>query len=248
MSDRETVDEIGAEAVEPGFTALVVAAFVEPSKVGAAALRQGFRSRAWLALGLTLVLALIGTAVCLPVNVEYNIEQMQRQGSAGGDPEAQAKMVEMFRGPVGYVVFGGSWLVMIVIGMALVTGGLHLGQLLLSGAARFGQVLAVTVYASVVGFGVGTLLKGILIRLKGSLEVSLGLGAVLSSRSFYDPLRSVLDMVDFFSLWAAWSAGVALAVSARLSKGAGLGVSLVVYVVLMGIGTAMRIIGGRFAS
>ena len=52
----------------------------------------------------------------------------------------------------------------------------------------------------------------------------------------------MLDIIDVFGLWAAIATGIALAAPARLGKGATIAVSLVVYLLLMGVGNGLRML------
>lgn len=227
-----------------GFAKLASAIWLSPGEVGEAVAAR----TPWGAVGIAVVLIMAimvgSTWLCRDLLLADTIEMMhKRMAKNPGMPAGQVEKVEAFwASTAGKAILVGSKLIVPLVGFPLIALALYLGQLLMGGRASFGQALAVTVLAALISFGAGSALHSALVLSKGSfMDVSTGLG-VLVDAPMSDPLRSVLDFFDLFTLWAVLSAGAALARPARLSRGVAIGVSVAVYVLLGGLQIAQRVV------
>jgi hypothetical protein len=237
----------GPAATEPhrrGFLALATGIFHAPGEVGVA-LSGGVPWRPVAAALLVVLLVVVaGAFVTLPYLQKDQIEQMRKNPELRGE---QLEFVERFMAsPAGKAMTIVSQPAVVAIGIGLVSLLLYLGQLVMAGRATWSASLAVTAFACLISFGVGTVVRALLCVVKGSFfDVSTGLGVLVSDRAPNDPVRALLDVFDVFTLWAAVSAGIALGPPARLKPGMTVAISLVIYFVLMGIGAAARVFFAR---
>jgi len=235
-----------AQPPEPGFLAMVTSVFHEPSVVGDSVERRGVDGRVLLAIVLILVVVAACAVVTMPQAQETWLEQMRSNPELKGDALAQAE--RFMSGTLGKVIIVGLGVIFGLLSIPVVALALHLGQLLMGGRATFGRVFALTAFASLISSGLGSVVRSILVLAKDSFtEVSTGLGVIALDRPITDPVRIGLDSIDFFILWATWSAGVALVGPSKLKKGTALAVSFAVYVLLIGAMTALRFVGAAMS-
>jgi len=222
-----------AQPPEPGFLAMVTSVFHEPSVVGDSVERRGVDGRVLLAIVLIIVVVSACAVVTMPQAQETWLEQMRSNPELKGDALAQAE--RFMSGTLGKVI---------IVGLGVIFGLLSIPVV----ALAFGRVFALTAFASLISSGLGSVVRSILVLAKDSFtEVSTGLGVIALDRPITDPVRIGLDSIDFFILWATWSAGVALVGPSKLKKGTALAVSFAVYVLLIGAMTALRFVGAAMS-
>lgn len=226
---------------EPSFLTVAGNIFVDPAAVGETVARRAVDLRLLLALVVIAVVLVTGAVLTAPILAEDVIEMLRARPEI---PESQLPQIEDFmRSPAGRAVLVAQQVFFFAGAVPVIGLFLWLGQLLFGGRATFGQGFAIAGYSCLISLVGGSVLRTALSLAKGSVfQVSTGLGALVGDRSATDPLRAALDVFDLFGQWAAVSAGIALAVPARLGRGVAIAVSLGVYFLLMGSATAYRVL------
>jgi hypothetical protein len=153
-----------------------------------------------------LVLAALGGWLSLSAVLDYSAEAAEAMMTRMGAPE-EARAEALARMPdaddrsakVLLQNVGGAALLTGVFGL-LGAGVLHLIARIAGRVPTFRQTLALFSGAFVVT-GLGALVKGALIASAGSVEVTLGPGALFPDLAYHSLPAILLDLLDVFSLW-----------------------------------------------
>lgn len=118
--------------------------------------------------------------------------------------------------------------------MLLGTAFVHLALRVLGGTIRFSESLGMFSLAYVV-WALGGLVRGALAAAAGSVEVTLGPGALLPGVEYLSPLGIFLDLFDAFGIWQVFVLVTGISVVARVSRGMAWGVALGYWVIRSGL-------------
>lgn len=197
-SETTTIEE----GAGPLGLAVVPAVLVSPES----AFRRLARDPQWIgAFLLVAVLVAIGAWIALPATLEFSAETAEgTMARLGLSEEQRAEALAGMPGPddrspgVLFQNVGGSAIAVIVFGFAG-AGILHAIARIAGRSPTFRQTLALFAAGYVVT-GLGALTKSALIAASGTVEVTLGPGAVLDL-PFHSVPAILLDLFDVFSLW-----------------------------------------------
>jgi hypothetical protein len=172
------------------------------------AFRRLARDPQWIGpFAAAVVLVAIGAWIALPATLEFSAQTadatMSRMGLSDEQrAEALARMPDPDDRSPGVLLrnVGGSALAMVAFGF-LGAGILHGIARLAGRTPTFRRTLALFSAGYVVS-GLGGLVKSGLIAASGTVEVTLGPGALLGDLPFHSVPAILLDLFDVFSLWS----------------------------------------------
>ena len=198
-------DPASPAASEPGVLARLIAVFTAPGRA-MAAVRANPR---WLVAGLVImaVMALFSAltaTIAGPEQIEMmketklgrmmTQEQLQAAEEQALNPSTAKRITSMVSAAA------AGWIAVFVSGLVFLLFGKLAG-----GTGTFRQVMGVVFWASLISYGLGSLVKLPLIIAKHSvMEVSTGLGALAPG----DPLSLSYQLLGIFDLFAIWAVAV----------------------------------------
>lgn len=186
---------------------------------------------AWV--GLLALYALLyagGSAIALRATQDFQIESTERMLDRMNVPDdaradALSKLPEPgdTSAPVLFKSLGGAALGAAIAGLV---GALVILALLriMGHTLGFTRVLALF-FGAGVATGLGALIRGAVMAAAGTVEISLGPGALFPDLPFHSPLAILLDQFDPFSLWNVALLGIGLGVMNRMGRGAAFGIA-----------------------
>jgi len=191
--------------------------------------------RAWIGpMVLCAVLTAVATWITLPemLDAAYDsaVSFMDRVGVPEGDrAEALARLpLDVTPRVVVTQVTQSALLtaVFLLVGAAFV----HFVSRMFGASSAFGPTLGMFSVGYVI-WALGGLVKGVLIAVSDTVDVTLGPGALIPGIPVLSPWGIFLDLFDVFSLWHVYVLAAGLAVVARASRGTAWGVALSYWVI-----------------
>lgn len=221
--------------------------FFEPGRTFAA-LRE--RPRFLVAGLVILALTMIVTVLLFQKVdfVEVVRQQMERQGNMTQQQIEQA--LNFYRGPIGAVFKYALPFIATIIYFAAGAALYMLGAMLMGGALRYKQALAVWIYSSLPPSVLGTLIAIVVLFLKSPDDIDLnqsGGGLVTSHLGFFlssdanPALKALLGSIDLLAFYGLFLAAIGLQKVGRMKPGAAWSVVIGLYVlkVVLSIGRAI---------
>jgi len=238
---NEQVNQI-EPGVEGGFFKQVIGVFSAPR----AAFTSILQSRQTLVI--IIILALISAAVAyiqVPYNVEQQADLMKLSDKIPAEVIAQSSQITV----ANYIQAVVSAILLTVLGVLLVVSALSLfgGNILFGGQSNFKTIWSVTAYSwLIVVFG--AIIQTILIVLKGSMNVSIGFGALIPNGGPTSISWLLLSIFDFFKIWHIIVLGIGFSVLYKVSTGKGIAIACVgvvpIYLFFLGLGILAMTLGG----
>lgn len=190
---------------EPGLLSRLIAIFTAPGRA-----MEAVKARpSWLVAGLVImaVMALFSALTATISGPEQfdmmketkfgrmmSPEQLQAAQEQALNPSTVKRVVSIISAAA------GGWFAVFVTGLVFLLFGKLAG-----GTGTFKQVMGVVFWASLISFGLGTLVKLPLVLAKHSvMEVNTGLGALAPG----DPLSLGYQLLSIFDLFAIWAVAV----------------------------------------
>ena len=188
----------------------------------------------------------LGAWTSLSTTLEFQIETTESMLDRLNVPEEQrAASLEKLPDPgeqtPGVLIknVGGGMLSIVVMGL-VGAGVLHLLARLMGHVPTFRQTLALYWAAALVS-ALGFVIKSALVSAAGTVEVTLGPGALFPDLPFHSAPAILLDLLDVFSLWNLALLGIGAGVMYRISRGAAFGISGIYWIL-----KAVFLAGSRF--
>ena len=132
---------------------------------------------------------------------------------------------------------GGGVIAMLISPLLIAGLAMLWGNFMMGGAARFKQILSVTLYAEVL-YGAGMVVTGLLMLYKHSMLISLSAAALLSNPNPQSWLFVLLSKIGVFYIWELIVLGIGLSVVYGFSRNKGYLLS----VLSMGLLSAIQIV------
>lgn len=175
------------------------------------------RAPKWVApLVLVLLVTLVFTMLITPISVPEQMEKQRDKMAERGMSDAQIDQAletgmrfAKIGGPIG-AIFGTLAITALFAAVLL-----FLGNIVLGGSCRFGDMWAVVIYSYLVPL-LGMLIKLPLIMSKQTVDVPLGLGTFLEQGTSFS--YHLLKGVEIFSVWQFFVMAIGFAVFYRFSK------------------------------
>jgi hypothetical protein len=179
---------------------------------------EGLKSKRawWLALIVVMVFVVAFNYISTPYALEAQIEKIRL------DPEltAEQKDQQLAAVEIGRQYVWVQYAVTPIFGLVfmLIFAGilLMLGNVVLGGDGTYNGFLTVGAYSSMVGIP-EYVIKGALVWMKKSIDVSTSLGLVMPGES-EGFLYHLLDGVDIFGIWTAYLVAVGISVFAKVNQ------------------------------
>jgi hypothetical protein len=214
---------------QPGIFSLMVGVFTSPAKTF-----EQFSGRPQLLVPLMVVVVLmaVGGAVGSKYNSMAQYEMMKKSTTLPAQVlEEMRQSVEnpdMVTGAITAAV------VIVVIGVLAALLAWFMGTFVFGGQTTFKGVWGVGVMGGLITV-LGGVVKLPLMIARDSVQVTLGLAALMPGKDFTSVLYSLLFYLDIFAVWAIIVTGIGYAAAFGISRGKGIATSVVVSLVFIGL-------------
>jgi len=209
----------GTEGQPPrlGFGAKFWNLFVDPRKTFASI----GRSHEWIILWI--IVAVVSIAAYMPMKKIVQHDQIARveerlqktpQVTAEQRQEILDRMRSQFDNPLYLLFVPGAQIVILVIVAAIL---LFIGNILLGGNTSYLKMLNAYAWTMMIVIP-SSIVTVPLVMAKGSMDISLGLGALTTAETGAF-VKKVLSSFELFGLWQVWLSSVAVAVLAGVRTG-----------------------------
>ena len=195
---------------------------------------------------LVIVLVMVSMQITMPVLQQTQQEVLQeRLKDMPEDQRQQAMAIAQTTGTIGMMVGVPvfSFVVLFIAGGVL----LLVARYGLGGEVKYGQMLAVWSYSSLVGI-IAIIVRTPLVLAKNTALVHTGLGLFLPDEMLQTFFGRFLAGVDFFLLWQIGVASIGLATLSRTSTSKPLVILLILFVIWLVIQAALGGMGGMMAG
>lgn len=234
------------EYQDPGLVGRMIRVFTAPSETFEAV---GQRSSwvDWVApVVLVAVLSMVSMQITMPALQQIQQQAMQeRLKDMPEDQRQQAMAIAQTTGAIGMMVGVPvfSFIVLFAAGGVL----LLIARYGLGGEVKYGQMLAVWGYSSLIGI-VALIVRTPLTLAKNTPMVYTGLGIFLPDEMLQTFFGRFLAGVDFFLLWQIGVASIGLATLSRTSTSKPLVILLILFVVWLVIQAALGGLSGMMGA
>lgn len=195
---------------------------------------------------LVIVLVMVSMQITMPVLQQTQQEVLQeRLKDMPEDQRQQAMAIAQTTGTIGMMVGVPvfSFVVLFIAGGVL----LLVARYGLGGEVKYGQMLAVWGYSSLIGV-IAVIVRTPLTLAKETALIHTGLGMFLSEEMLQTFFGRFLAGVDFFLLWQIIVASIGLATLSRASTGKPLVILLILWAVWLVIQAALGGMSGMMAG
>ena len=195
---------------------------------------------------LTVILGALMAAVPAKYNAMLQVEIMQKSTTL--PPAVVEQMRQGIEDPkyVQAAILGGVLVVVIGIISALICWAL--GGFIMGGQKTgFKSVWGVELLAGLIPM-LGGVLRAILIIIKGNAHVSFGLAALFPHMSYTSFMYLLMTFLDIFAIWSIIVAGIGFAIIFGLSRGKGIAVSAISWIIVMGAFLGLQMVGMMLAG
>jgi len=206
-----------------------------------------FKKKPQIIIPLIAVLVLAGGAAALMAEYAGMMQYEMLQHSTVIPPQALEEMRQESLDPNRLTggLFGGLAIVFFGLLSALVAW--FLGSVIFGKKADFKAVWGVELVAGLIPM-VGGVLRLPMVYAKGSMLVSYGLAALLPGKDFTSILFSFLYYADIFAIWGIIVAGIGYAAIFGLSRGKGIAIAVIAFVLFAMVSIALTAVGLSFAG
>ena len=228
-SRTEGVGAVTGEGPSQSIFSLVIGVFTSPSATFAEFSR---RPQILIPLILTVVIMAVTGAISVKYSSMAQYEMMKTSTVLPPAALEEMRQDALNANPVTGAIAPAAFVVVIGLLAALVAW--FLGSFVFGGQAKFGAVWAVCLMGGLISV-VGGLIRLPMVFAKGSIFVSLGLAAILPTKSFTSVLYSICYYLDVFAVWGIIVTGIGYAAIFGLTKGKGVAVAAITSLIFIGL-------------
>ena len=241
-SKTEGVGAATGDGSSRSIFSLVIGVFTSPSATFTEFSR---RPQILIPLILTVVLMAVAGAVGVKYSSMAQYEMMKTSTVLPPAALEQMRQDALDANPVTGAIAPAAFVVVIGLLAALVAW--FLGSFVFGGQSKFGAVWAVGLMGGLISV-VGGLIRLPMVFAKGTIFVSLGLSAVLPTKSFTSVLYSIFYYLDVFAVWGIIVTGIGYAAVFGLTKGKGVALAAITTLLFVGLLIGMTVFGMSMAG
>jgi hypothetical protein len=136
---------------------------------------------------------------------------------------------------------------LIIMGLIEALIAMFLGNVVFAGQSKFKPIWGVAILTALIT-AVGGLIRIPLVYAKGTMLVSIGFAALMPGKDFTSMLYAFLYFADVFAIWGVIVAGIAYSTIFGISRGKGMAISIIGFLILTIIGIGLQAMGLSLAG
>ncbi len=232
----------GAPTKPKSIWSIIIGIFTSPTEAFAA-----YKQKPTIIVPLIIVFIMIAIAGAVTAKYGAMLQYEMLKTSELMPPQALEQIRQSVENPnyINAALVGP--IVMIIVGLIVALIAMFLGNVIFAGKAKFKPIWGVAILGGIIS-GLGGLVRIPLVYAKGTILVSIGFAALMPGKDFTSLLYAFLYFADLFAIWAVIVSGIGYSLIFDLSRGKGIAIAAIAFLILTIVGIGLQAIGLSLAG